>query len=354
MDGCMNSGSGKSIHSSLSWLRGNKNLYTNPCFGNLVFMKKNLLLMLGMLLLTASIFGTSYAGEIFRLAPGVQNMAMGGTGLSFADNEAAGWWNPALMSLQSQSGVQVMRANHFGGLLQQNQLSLALGGKVRTSFHLNHLSIDKIKLTTLENPADTLSNFNRPVVFKTVTNSDFILTASLARSLGQKFALGLSPKLAYRDLAGNSGYGVGADLGFLYDGGRFVAGANLRDFFGTWILWENGTREVAIPSLDLEGSYEFKLLKASIPLRIALRSELFLEDRGEASTFAMGPVTGDLHFGVMIAPIPQLQVMGGFDADAPTAGLGLNFGAWGLDYALKTKAPEGLGSTQRVSLNFRW
>lgn len=317
-------------------------------------MKKNLLLTLMALLLSASIYGTSYAGEIFRLAPGVQNMAMGGTGLSYAENTAAGWWNPALMSLQSQSGVQVMRANHFGGLLQQNQLSLALGGKVRSSFHLNHLSIDKIKLTTLENPSDTLSNFNRPIVFKTVTNSDFILTGSLARSLSRKFALGVSPKLAYRDLAGNSGYGVGADLGFLYDGGNFMAGANLRDFFGTWILWENGTREVAIPSLDLEGSYGFKLFKDSIPLRIALRSELFLEDRGEASTFALGALTGDLHFGVMVAPLPYVKVMGGYDADAPTAGLGLTLGSWGIDYALKTKAPEGLGSTQRISLNFTW
>lgn len=317
-------------------------------------MKKNLLLMIVVLLLGASIHGTSYAGEIFRLAPGVQNMAMGGTGLSFADNPAAGWWNPALMSLQSQSGAQVMHAKHFEGLLQQNQLSLALGGKVRSSFHLNHLSIDKVKLTTLENPADTLSNENRPIVFKTVTNNDFILTVSLARSLSGKFALGLAPKLAYRDLAGNSGYGVGADLGFLYDGGNFMAGANLRDFFGTWILWENGTREVAVPSLDLEGSYQFKVLKGSVPLRFALRSELFLEDRGEASNFAMGAVTGDLHFGVMVAPLPYVKVMGGYDVDAPTAGLGLNLGSWGLDYGFKAKAPEGLGSTQRISLNFTW
>lgn len=344
----------RAVHGSRLWQSRNKTLYTNPHLDYLVSMKKNLLLTLMALLLSASIYGTSYAGEIFRLAPGVQNMAMGGTGLSYAENPAAGWWNPALMSLQSQSGVQVMRANHFGGLLQQNQLSLALGGKVRSSFHLNHLSIDKIKLTTLENPSDTLSNFNRPIVFKTVTNSDFILTGSLARSLSRKFALGVSPKLAYRDLAGNSGYGVGADLGFLYDGGNFMAGANLRDFFGTWILWENGTREVAIPSLDLEGSYGFKLFKDSIPLRIALRSELFLEDRGEASTFALGALTGDLHFGVMVAPLPYVKVMGGYDADAPTAGLGLTLGSWGIDYALKTKAPEGLGSTQRISLNFTW
>lgn len=317
-------------------------------------MKKIIISTLVMLLLSISIYATSYAGEIFRMAIGVQNMAMGGTGLSFSQNQAAGWWNPALMSQQQHGGVQVMRANHFGGLLQQNQLSVALDGKMRSSFHLNHLSIDKIKLTTLENPGDSLSNDNRPIVLKTITNNDFILSASIASSLNKNFALGISPKLAYRDLAGNSGYGLGADLGFLYDGGSFAAGANLRDFFGTWILWQNGSKEVAVPSIDLEGSYEFKLFKASAPLRIALRSELFMESRGEASSLELGTMSADLHFGLLFSPVPALKVMGGYDADAPTAGLGINLGSWGLDYAIKTKAPEGLGSTQRVSLNYTW
>lgn len=318
-------------------------------------MKKTILLLIIMHLFVHALSATSYAGEIFRLAPGVQNMAMGATGLSFAEGKAAGWWNPALLAKRNSNDVELMRAEHFGGLLKQNQLSLSFAEKYLSSFTFSHLSIDKIKLTSLENPDDPLSNENRPIIVKTVTNSDFILTSSFARSIDDRLALGLSPKLAYRDLAGNSGYGIGADLGFLYDSGKaFKAAANLRDFFGTRIIWENGSSEVAIPSLDLETALSLKLFKTAIPLRLALRAELFLEDRGEASTLNMGTMTADLHFGILIQPIAPLKVMAGYDADAPTAGLGLNLGAWGLDYAIKTKAPEGLGSTQRVSLNYSW
>ena len=248
-----------------------------------------------------------------------------------------------------------MRADHFEGLLSQNQLSLSWGGKTRTAINISHLAIDKVKLTRLENPADTLSNSNRPIVWKTVTNQDFILTASFARALSAKSSLGLSPKIAYRDLAGNSGYGFGADLGFLWDSGKgFLAAANLRDFFSTQILWENGTHEVAIPSLDLEAAYQMKLFKSGLPARVAIRGELFAEDRGEASMLQMGLVTADLHAGLLLQPIPSLIVMGGYDSDAVTAGLGVRWGSLGLDYAFKGSAPDGLGSTQRVSASYRW
>lgn len=307
------------------------------------------------MLWTLPMLATSYAGEIFRLAPGVLNQAMGSTGLSYGGSLAAGWWNPALLAQNPDTGAELMRGEHFEGLLNQNQLSLSWGGKTRTAVNISHLAIDKIKLTRLENPADTLSNTNRPIVWKTVTNQDFIITASVARSLSGSTAIGISPKLAYRDLAGNSGYGFGADLGFLFSSGKgLLAGVNLRDFFSTQILWENGTHEVAIPSLDLEAAYELKLFKTGMPARIALRGELFAEDRGEASMLELGPVTADLHAGLMIQPISSLIVLGGYDTDAVTAGLGIRWGALGLDYAFKGNSPDGLGSTQRVSASYRW
>ena len=317
-------------------------------------MKKPYILLLAWLALLP-LMATSYAGEIFRLAPGVQNQAMGSTGLSYHGSLASGWWNPALLATGPDSGAELMRAEHFEGLLQQNQLSLSLGGKTRTAINITHLAIDKVKLTRLENSADTLSNSNRPIVWKTVTNQDFIITASFARSLSGSTSLGISPKLAYRDLAGNSGYGFGADLGFLWNSGKgFLAAANLRDFFSTQVLWENGTHEVAIPSLDLETAYQMKLFRSDMPLRIALRGEFYAEDRGEASNLQMGPVTADLHAGVMLQPISSLIVMGGYDYDAITAGLGIRWNSLGLDYAFKVSAPDGLGSTQRVSASYRW
>ncbi len=300
------------------------------------------------LLCALPLLGTAYAGEIFLVSPGVQNQAMGNTGLSYGASLAAGWWNPALLGLSTGNGVELMRSEHFEGLMQQNQLSAQWGDKTRVSVHLNHLAIDKVKLTQLEDANAPLSNSNRPMVWKTVSNNDLILSGSFARKLGESMAIGLSPKLAYRDLAGNSGYGFGADLGFYWDNSQgLMAGANLRDFFSTQILWENGTHEIAIPNLDMEIAYLFKPLGKDIPVRVALRSQVFAEDRGEASNVSAGAFSADLHAGLLVSPIPTLNVMAGWDVDAFTAGLGVRWGALGLDYAYKDGALDALGNTQR-------
>ena len=306
------------------------------------------------LALTALLGATKYAGEIFQLSSGVQNQAMGNTGLTYGNSLAAGWWNPALLAEPGFSGVELMRVEHFEGLMQQNQLGAVFGTKTRTSLQINHLGIDEIKLTQLENPADSLSNANRPEVWKTVGNHDVIVYGSLARSLRDNLHLGLTPKLAYRSLAENSGFGIGADLGLLWNAGKgFRAAANLRDFFSTQLIWANGTHEIAIPNLDLELGYGFAPFK-EIPVHLALRAQIFAEDRGEASNVAAGPVSADFHAGVLVNPIPALNVMAGWDTDCFTAGLGVRYKALGLDFAWRNGAPDELGSSQRLSLSYTW
>lgn len=306
------------------------------------------------LALTALLGATKYAGEIFQLSSGVQNQAMGNTGLTYGNSLAAGWWNPALLAEPGFSGVELMRVEHFEGLMQQNQLGAVFGTKTRTSLQINHLGIDEIKLTQLENPADSLSNANRPEVWKTVGNHDVIIYGSLARSLRDNLHLGLTPKLAYRSLAENSGFGIGADLGLLWNAGKgFRAAANLRDFFSTQLIWANGTHEIAIPNLDLELGYGFAPFK-EIPVHLALRAQIFAEDRGEASNVAAGPVSADFHAGVLVNPIPALNVMAGWDADCFTAGLGVRYKALGIDFAWRNGSADALGSSQRLSLSYTW
>ncbi|HOY85092.1 MAG TPA: hypothetical protein PLQ80_07330 [Candidatus Syntrophosphaera sp.] len=306
------------------------------------------------LALTALLGATKYAGEIFQLSSGVQNQAMGNTGLTYGNSLAAGWWNPALLAEPGFSGVELMRVEHFEGLMQQNQLGAVFGTKTRTSLQINHLGIDEIKLTQLENPADSLSNANRPEVWKTVGNHDVIVYGSLARSLRGNLHLGLTPKLAYRSLAENSGFGIGADLGLLWNAGKgFRAAANLRDFFSTQLIWANGTHEIAIPNLDLELGYGFAPFK-EIPVHLALRAQIFAEDRGEASNVAAGPVSADFHAGVLVNPIPALNVMAGWDTDCFTAGLGVRYKALGIDFAWRNGSADELGSSQRLSLSYTW
>jgi len=318
-------------------------------------MKMRKLIIYVALLACVGLGATKYAGEIFQLSPGVLNQAMGNTGLTWNGSLSAGWWNPALLATSSQGGAELMRSENFEGLLQQNQFALSLGGKTRSAILVSHIGIDKIKLTRLENDADSLSNANRPVVWKTVSNNDVVLYGSIARSVKDKLHLGLTPKLAYRNLAENSGYGFGADLGLLWNaGGGFSAGANLRDFFTTRIIWENGTHEVAIPNLDLELAYSFALLGKKVPVHLALRGQTYAEGRGDASNLSFGEFSTDLHGGVLVQPIPQLNVMAGWDVDSFTAGLGVRWWNLGLDYAWRNGSDDALGYSQRVALSYSW
>lgn len=310
-------------------------------------------LFFALLFIAIPLAATKYAGEVFSLSVGVENMAMGNTGLSLPQSEAAGWWNPALLAFSERQGVELMYSSHFEGLLKQNQASVR--ALQNLSFTLNHLAINKVKLTKLENENEEISADNRPYIYKTVSNQDFIFQASFARSLRDDLAIGISPKIAYRSLAEHNGYGLGADLGLFWKATEALGfGVNLRDFFGTRIVWENKTHEIANPTLDLELGYDFKALSDKIPVHLALRTKGHFEERGEASTFSSQYAGMDVHAGVMLKPIEQLKIMCGYDIDSLSAGMGIELRNIGLNYAFKAKAEDSLGHSQRVSLTYSW
>ncbi len=318
-------------------------------------MRKLILLVTLVLMLSPGLSATKYAGEIFQVTNGVVNQAMGNTGLTYGNSLSAAYWNPALLGVIHGRGLELVHTEHFNGLMQQNQFSIITGSNSRSSLIINHIGIDNVKLTALENPADSLSNTNRPIVLKSVSNNDIVVYGGLARSLNEHWHIGLSPKLAYRNLAENSGYGFGADVGLLWEGnGSLAFGANLRDFFSTQIIWENGTHETVTPNLDLETSYRRLLFSKSIPIHIALRAQIYAEGREEAATASVSVFSADFHGGICINPIPELRVMGGYDIDSFTAGIGVQLNRFSFDYAFKDGAPDGLGNTQKVSLGILW
>lgn len=313
---------------------------------------KNIQMLVLMLLVLVPLSATKYAGEVFAISPGVQASAMGGTGLTYSDSFAAGWWNPALLALNPDPGVELMRSQHFEGLMDQNQLSILLGRTNSSSLMINHLVIEDIKLTRIPHPDQPIGPDNRPYVYKTVDNQDFIIYGGIARSIRPKLHLGMAPKLAYRSLAEHGGYAFGADLGMLWmPASNARLGLNLRDFFSTQVFWEGGEHELVTPNLDIELGYELSVLK-KFPMHVAIRSEWRADDIESSVNF--GSLGADLHAGMAIAPIPALKVMAGYDIDAFTAGLGVKYKVFGINYAFRSASPEGLGYSQRLSASYQW
>lgn len=296
-----------------------------------------------------------YAGEIFYLSPGVANQAMGNTGYTNESSVSATWWNPALLSLNGTNGIELMHAEQFEGLMQYNHISAIFGKQNRMGLVITHIGIDDVGLTRLANDSLPPSATNRPYVWKKTNNNDLMAFFGISRNLNEKLHVGITPKLAYRFLAEKAGYGFGADLGMLWQmNNKLRLGLVAKDFFTTNVVWENGTQESILPSLDAELGFRTTVSKRQIPVQVSMAVETQTDGREEAATFNTGFMSGDLHAGIGVFPIPQLKVMAGYDADNITAGLGIYIKKLAIEYAFKNGSEDDLGYSQRVSAGWRW
>lgn len=315
------------------------------------------ILLIGLLLclLPVGLRADKYAGEIFYLSPGVANQAMGNTGITNPDAVSAAWWNPALLALPGSKGLELMHAEQFEGLMQFNHMSAILGSQNRIGLTITHIGIDNIALTRLVIDSLPPSAENRPFVYKRVNNNDLMAYLGISRSVKENLHLGITPKLAYRNLAEKTGFGFGADLGMLWQiSDKFTLGAVARDFFSTQVVWENGTWENIPPSLTPELAYHRTATTREMPLRIVISAETMFEGRKEAATINLGDMSADFHAGISLMPIPQLKVITGYDVDAFTTGLGIYIKQLYLEYAFKTGSDDDLGYSQRISAGWRW
>ena len=48
------------------------------------------------------------------------------------------------------------------------------------------------------------------------------------------------------------------------------------------------------------------------------------------------------------------KILAGYDVDSFTSGVGIELGAWGLDYAFKAAGRDALGNVQKLSLIYKW
>jgi hypothetical protein len=308
-----------------------------------------------LLILSFSLYADKYAGEIFKMGAGVNNFALGSTGVTDTNGSSAAYWNPALLTYHHDNTFEVMHAEEFAGLVKYDTFSGILGKTNRIAFVITRIGNNNIPLTHLENDSLPPSVDNQPITYKTVNNSDYIAYIGFGRTINDKLSIGMTPKIAYRSLAEHSGYGFGADLGGYYQiQDNWSVGARLADFFTTQLFWQNGTHEIVNPSLDLETQYGIKVTKAKIPVIAYLRTEIMSEGRKEMATTSMGPISMDYHAGLEVKPISNITLMAGYDVQNITAGMSITYRIISLQYAYKQEPKADLESCQRISIGIKF
>ncbi len=304
---------------------------------------KKLFLIITIALTIAQLSADKYAGEIFRMGAGVENYALGNTGLTNSNTAALAYWNPAFLSVSQSNNFEIMHAEEYEGLLQYDIIAATFGNKV--SVVLTRIGIDDIPLTAWNE--DT----NRPYIYKNVNNSDLALFVGFQRNI-LGLNVGFTPKFAYRNVAEESAFGFGLDLSSYYTLSEdWLVAFKLRDAFSTPILWSNDTTESVLPSMDLETAYSFQYPILNRTGKFIAATSIYTESRDEAATQSFGIFSTDYNLGLSTKIHPNADFLLGYDVDTFTTGLKLSYKNWFVNYAFKHNTE--LKNSHRISMEFK-
>jgi len=292
-----------------------------------------------------------YAGEIFRMGAGVRNFALGHTGVSDFESPAIVYWNASLLEKSNSNKITAMHSEEFDGLFKYDVVTAIWGNETKMGLVFSRIGIDDIPQTKLENPDLPVSIDNRPYKYKTFSDQDYLLYFGLSRKISNKIVLGITPKIAFRKIASENGFGFGADLSsYLEFNKHLLVGARLHDFFSTQIFWSTDEHEIVNPGLDIESNLSFELPLLKKPGRIFTGIDLLTEGREESAQVSLDPISFDFHAGLAINVFSFLNLYSGYNSDFLTAGMGLTLRNWNIDYAFEHN-PD-LDNSQRVSLGY--
>ena len=320
--------------------------------------------------LAAPAWATRYAGEFLRIGVGARALGMGSAFVGLADDGTASYWNPAGLATLGERQVTAMHAEQFGSIVQYDFLSYVMPvgspGKPKQAISVSvvRLGVDDIPDTRGLQIIDQNGNgkFDYPEDLLVVDESRFVfdsdndvaLVFSYARDVRSGLSLGGNFKYI-RQWLGDSlrSNGFGIDLGLLYVGRNgFSLGAMLRDATTTRILWNTGTGEFIAPSLRLGAAKSRGFKDRRHLVTAALDVQVGFSDERLSSQAHLGGVTFEFHPGLEYWFERSLALRAGFEAQNFTAGAGLRYRKFGLDYAYLDH--RDLDASHRVSGAYRF
>lgn len=311
------------------------------------------IIIIGLLMQPADLQATSvakFAGEFLSTGVGARALGMGGAHVAIGTDVTAGYWNPAGLIGVRAPQLSLMHSSRFNGIVKYDYGAAALPfGKDQTfALSLIRLAVDDIRYTTLPNPDLPLSDSNRPIISRVVSDAEYALYFSYARVIPGRFSYGANIKLINKGVGDNSAWGLGFDVGFLMNPvASLLVGANLQDATTTLVSWDTKTNELISPTLKLGMAYPIVLPFLTSKLIPALDVDTRFENRGSTSQASIGPVSFDTHLGVEYVLFRAVALRIGSDVGQFTAGAGLRLPKLYLDYAFMS---HDLGDTHRISL----
>lgn len=306
-----------------------------------------------------------YAGEFMSTGVGARALGMGGAYVATGGDVTYGYWNPAGLAQLDFPEIAAMHSERFAGVVNYDYVGIATPFRATESLGLSaiRLGVDDIPYTAVPRPdlvqdttfTDAEGNIrvNRPYVDRYVSDAEYAFYFSYAKRHASRFFYGANVKLVHKGVGDNSAWGIGFDIGAMWNPWRDLRlGANFQDMTTTLLAWDTGRQELISPTLKTGVSYPFALPFLQSRLLLAGDADIRFEGRETASQFSAGPMSFDVRLGGEISfyNIIALRV-GRDDLGYFTAGAGISLPRLDVDYAFMQHTE--LQETHRISLRIR-
>jgi hypothetical protein len=300
--------------------------------------------------------GNKYAGEFLAIGVGGRPLGMGGAFVALVNDVTAGYWNPGALSRINYPQFSLMHDSRFGGLVNYDYGSIGIpfGKNSSLGISLIRMGIDDISDTrnALINTGNGQIRLDENLITKFST-TDYAIYLSYGKQQNEKFSYGANLKIIRRNIAEESAWGLGFDVGAAYSPfSRLLLGINMQDITTTYLSWTTGKKELITPTAKIGSAYMIDFFKGVIIP--AVDFDVRFENRQSASNFHLGPASFDIHAGLEYTFQNLFSIRAGYnDIGNLTLGAGIKLPKINIDYSFnKFDGDESLGNTHRISLIF--
>ncbi len=330
-------------------------------------MKQRGLIFFLLITLTTTTFAGKYAADFLRIGVGARSAALGNAFTALSNDASAFYWNPAGLPSAGRLAFQIDHVPMFNGLAQYNAANATFSLRQNNAVSLAwiRLGVDDIpryaplegtrmeRLTTgqYRSTGQSLGSFSdaEDALFLSFGKKiSFDLGLGLPSAmivLPIEMSFGLTGKFIHHKLDDNAGSGQGLDAGFLL---RAVSRARDREEAKSWLGLGLVARDLSRTSIawNTASKHEDQVETAVI---LGFAGSTFFDSFDSRLTVTLDqelmPFT-DTHVGIEFTVLHTVALRAGIWGDRFSAGAGLSFKGFRLDYAFVT---HELGHTHRVS-----
>jgi hypothetical protein len=319
-----------------------------------------------LLLFSGNVFsqgsGNKYSGEFLAIGVGGRPLGMGGAFVSLVNDVTAGYWNPGALARINYPQLSLMHDERFGNLVNYDYGSVAIPFGPSTSFGI---SVIRLGVDDVPNTKDAWLDLNGNGYFdpgdrldyskiKFFNAADWAVYLTYSKRQSERLSYGVNLKVISRSIDDGSAWGIGFDVGAIYNvSSKFRVGANLQDISTTYLAWNTGRKELITPTAKVGGSYDIEIFKTG-RITPAVDFDVRFENRKFASLAHLGPVSFDMHAGLEYGFKDLFAIRVGYnDVKQLTLGAGVKLPKLNIDYSFaKFDNSDQLGNTHRISVMF--